>query len=150
MRIADKMQIEQVKGNISKNRSQMSELQNQAATQKRVTKPSDDPLASSRVLTNRIDLQGNRQFLKNLNYAKSFLEFTDQSLGDLSEILMRAKELALSQSNDGSANEELVRLLAKALGLPRSSLRIASGQSARLKRIELPLEDKELRERLGS
>ncbi|MDV3258188.1 MAG: DUF167 domain-containing protein [Sphingomonas sp.] len=51
---------------------------------------------------------------------------------------------------DGSANEELVRLLAKAIGLPRSSLRIASGQSARLKRIELPLEDKELRERLGS
>lgn len=51
---------------------------------------------------------------------------------------------------DGSANEELVRLLAKALDLPRSSLRIASGQSARLKRIELPLEDKELRKRLGS
>ncbi|MBX3021066.1 MAG: flagellar hook-associated protein FlgL [Bdellovibrionales bacterium] len=112
MRIADKMQYEQVKGNIAKNRTQMSELQNQAATQKRVTKPSDDPLAASRVLTNRIDLQGNRQFSKSLNYAKSFLEFTDQSLGDLSEVLMRAKELAISQSNDGSANEESRRVVA--------------------------------------
>lgn len=112
MRIADKMQFEQVKGNIAKNRSQMSELQNQAATQKRVTKPSDDPLAASRVLTNRIDLQGNKQFAKSLNYAKSFLEFTDQSLGDLSEILMRAKELAISQSNDASANEESRRVVA--------------------------------------
>ena len=73
MRIADKMQFDQVKGNLQKNRAQMSELQNQAATQKRVTKPSDDPLAASRVLSNRIDLQGNKQFLKNLNYAKSFL-----------------------------------------------------------------------------
>lgn len=50
---------------------------------------------------------------------------------------------------DGAANDELVRLLAKALGLPKSSLRIASGQSARLKRIETPLDDAELRERLA-
>ena len=112
MRIADKMQYEQVKGNISKNRSQMAELQNQAATQKRVTKPSDDPLAASRVLGNRIDLQSNQQFVKSLNYAKSFLELTDQSLGDLSEILVRAKELALSQSNDGSGNEDSRRVVA--------------------------------------
>src|ERR1700730_17002910 len=105
MRIADKMAFEQVKGNIAKNRSQMSDLQNQAATQKRVTKPSDDPLAASRVLANRIDLQGNKQFSKSLNYAHSFLEFTDQSLGELTEVLVRAKELAISQSSDGASNE---------------------------------------------
>ncbi|MGE0525900.1 MAG: flagellar hook-associated protein FlgL [Bdellovibrionales bacterium] len=112
MRIADKMQFEQVKANIGKNRTQMAELQNQAATQKRVTKPSDDPLAASRVLSNRIDLQGNRQFTKSLNYAKSFLEYTDQSLNDLSEVLMRAKELAISQSSDSSANDETRRVVA--------------------------------------
>src|SRR5690554_6937308 len=100
MRIADKMQFDQVNGNISKNRSQMAELQNQAATQKRVTKPSDDPLAASRVLSNRVDLSGNKQYSKNLNYARSFLEFTDQSLGEATEYLMRIKELALSQSSD--------------------------------------------------
>lgn len=115
MRIADKMQFDQVKGNIAKNRSQMSDLQNQAATQKRVTKPSDDPLAASRVLSNRIDLQGNKQFSKSLTYAKSFLEFTDQSLGEMSEIIMRAKELAISQSNDGSGNAESRRVVATEL-----------------------------------
>lgn len=112
MRIADKMRYGQVDTNIGKNRAEMSSLQNQAATQKRVTKPSDDPLAASRVLANRIDLQGNRQFSKSLGYAKSFLEYTDQSLGDLSEVMMRAKELAISQSNDASANEESRRVVA--------------------------------------
>lgn len=112
MRIADKMQYEQVKTNVGKNRSQMSELQNQAATQKRVTKPSDDPLAASRVLSNRIDLQGNKQFSKSLGYARSFIEYTDQSLADLSEVLMRAKELALSQASDSSANEDSRRAVA--------------------------------------
>lgn len=112
MRIADKMAFDQVKGNIAKNRSQMSELQNQAATQKRVTKPSDDPLAASRVLSNRIDLQGNKQFGKSMTYAKSFLEFTDQSLGDLGEVLVRAKELAIGQANDGTGNEHSRRVVA--------------------------------------
>ena len=112
MRIADKMQFESVNGNIQKNRSQMSELQNQAATQKRVNKPSDDPLAAARVLTTRVDLQGNRQYVKNLTYAKNFLETTDQALGDLTEVLTRAKELAINQSSDASANEETRRTVA--------------------------------------
>jgi flagellar hook-associated protein 3 FlgL len=115
MRIADKMQFEQVKANIGKNRTQMSELQNQAATQKRVVKPSDDPLAASRVLSNRIDLQGNKQFGKSLTYAKSFLDYTDQSLGELGDVLMRAKELAVGQANDGSANEHSRRVVATEL-----------------------------------
>ena len=112
MRIADKMQYDQVKGNVAKNRTQMSELQNQAATQKRVNKPSDDPLAASRVLSTRIDLQSNKQFTKNLSYAKSFLETTDSSLGEVTELLMRAKELAIAQSNDASSNDDSRRMVA--------------------------------------
>ena len=46
---------------------------------------------------------------------------------------------------DGAANEEVVKLLAKALGLPKSRLAIVSGQTARLKRLEVPLEETEIR-----
>lgn len=106
MRIADKMNYDQVKLNLSKNRSEMAELQNQAATQKRVTKPSDDPLAATRVLAARTEISGNQQFLKSVNQAKTFLEYSDQSLGELSEILIRAKELALSQASDASASQD--------------------------------------------
>ncbi|MCB0365929.1 MAG: flagellar hook-associated protein FlgL [Bdellovibrionaceae bacterium] len=105
MRIADKMNYEQVKQNLAKNRTEMAHLQNQAATQKRVTKPSDDPVAAARVLASRVELAGTRQYLKNLDFARSFLEYTDQSLSELTEQLVRAKELALSQANDASANE---------------------------------------------
>jgi len=106
MRIADKMAFNQVNQNLAKNRSDMADLQNQAATQKRITKPSDDPLASARVLAARTEERGNSQFIKNINNARSFLEFSDQSLGELSDILVRAKELAISQSNDASGNAE--------------------------------------------
>jgi len=50
---------------------------------------------------------------------------------------------------DGAANDEIIRLLAKALGVPKSSLAIASGQTSRLKRIELPLSEDEVRARLS-
>nr|WP_294849355.1 DUF167 domain-containing protein [uncultured Sphingomonas sp.] len=49
---------------------------------------------------------------------------------------------------DGAANEEVVKLLAKAVGLPKSRLSIASGHTARLKRIDLPLTEDEVRARL--
>lgn len=106
MRIADKMAFNQVNQNVTKNRADMSDLQNQAATQKRINKPSDDPLASARVLSARTEERGNNQFIKNINNARSFLEFSDQSLGELSDILVRAKELAINQSNDASGNTE--------------------------------------------
>ncbi len=113
MRVADKMNFDQVNRNLSKNRKEMAELQNQAASQKTVNKPSDDPIASARVLGARVDLSGNSQFNKSLGYAKSFLEFTDQSLGELTENLIRAKELAISQANDASASGQSRRVVAR-------------------------------------
>ncbi len=106
MRIADKMAFGQVNNNILKNRTEMAQLQNEAATQKRVTKPSDDPLAAARVLSARTDEKGATQFIKNLNIAKSFLDYTDQSLGELNDAIVRAKDLAINQSSDGSSTPD--------------------------------------------
>jgi flagellar hook-associated protein 3 FlgL len=69
-----------------------------------VTKPSDDPLAATRVLQARTEISNGQQFLKSINQAKTFLEFTEQSLGELTEVVNRAKELALSQANDPSSS----------------------------------------------
>ena len=49
---------------------------------------------------------------------------------------------------DGAANKEVIKLLAKALDIPRSSIRIAAGEAARLKRVEVPLDEEEARARL--
>jgi flagellar hook-associated protein 3 FlgL len=112
MRVADKMNYNQVTNNLSKNRTDMNDLQNQAATQKRINKPSDDPAASARVLAARTEERGSKQYIKNINAARSFLEYTDQSLSELSESLMRVKELAIQQANDAGASAETRRTVA--------------------------------------
>ena len=38
---------------------------------------------------------------------------------------------------DGKANAELCRYLADALGLPRSAIRVVTGETARVKRVQL-------------
>ena len=102
----------QVTQNLQKNRQEISTLQNQTASQKRINKPSDDPAAAARVLTSKTEERSSAQFIKNINMARSFLEYTDQSLSELSEALMRAKELAIQQANDAGASSETRRLAA--------------------------------------
>jgi uncharacterized protein (TIGR00251 family) len=48
---------------------------------------------------------------------------------------------------DGEANAAVIKLLAKALGLAKSSIEIVSGESGRHKRIALPIDEAELRVR---
>jgi len=108
LRVTDKMNKIQILNNIQKNRTELASLQNQAATMKRVTKPSDDPMASAKILATRTDNKNLEQFEKNINFAKSFLESTEAALSQVSEALVRAKELAIqgaSDTNGGSPRE---------------------------------------------
>ena len=50
---------------------------------------------------------------------------------------------------EGRANEELVRFLARALGLPQRALRIAHGAGGRDKVVEVDLDAEELAARLA-
>ncbi len=85
---------------INKNRSELANLQNQASTLKRITKPSDDPTGMAKVLSNKTENKNFEQYDKNIFYAKTFLETTENTLSQLGEAIVRAKELAVQAAND--------------------------------------------------
>ncbi len=58
-----------------------------------------------------------------------------EKLADGTEVL-RLRVAAVPDK--GKANAAVIALLSKALGLPRSALRLVAGETARLKTIELP------------
>lgn len=51
---------------------------------------------------------------------------------------------------EGAANDALIRLLAGALGVPKSRLSIAAGQTSRHKRIAVPMTADQARRRLAA
>lgn len=103
MRVTDKMNQIQVMNNIQKNRSELSNLQNQAASMKRINKPSDDPIAAAKVLSGRTENKNLEQFEKNIFFAKSFLDTSEAALNQLGEALVRTKELAIQAASDTNA-----------------------------------------------
>lgn len=129
MRISDKMITKSIITNIGKNREHMHQLQAQAASQKRINKPSDDPLGLSRVLASRESIKNLDQNSKNLQYALSFLRATDRSLENLSEVLISVKSVALSQANDPTSSAETRRMMSiQVVQAFQHALQIANGK----------------------
>jgi flagellar hook-associated protein 3 FlgL len=112
MRVSDKMTFKQSVHNMNKNRNDLLVYQNQAATQKRINKPSDDPLGAARVLESKTEIVGFDQFKRNILSAKEFVEFSEQSLGQVSDLLIRAKELAIDQADDAGNGPDSRRIVA--------------------------------------
>ncbi|MEY4616117.1 MAG: flagellar hook-associated protein 3 [Pseudomonadota bacterium] len=130
MRIADKMALQQVQSSLGRNRLEMHNLQEQSSTQRRINKPSDDPLGATRVLGAKSDERNQRQFLKSIDIARDFLSFTDQSLSEVTDILSRAKEVALNQASEASANIGTRQVAAREVEqLLKQTLQLANGKA---------------------
>ncbi|NDD91176.1 flagellar hook-associated protein 3 [bacterium] len=106
MRVTENMNFESSRGTIGQARARMNRLQEQAASTKRLNTPSDDPVAAGRLLGIRTDKVNNEQFLMNTKLAESFLTNSEQAVSEISDIIVRAKEIALAQSSGASANPQ--------------------------------------------
>ena len=106
MRVTDATNYGVVRDSITRSRGRMENLQMENATLKKLNRPSDDPVGSAKVLEVRTDKVNNEQYQVNAKLAQAFLDNTDHALEDLSEIVMRAKEIAISQSSSASSTPE--------------------------------------------
>jgi flagellar hook-associated protein 3 FlgL len=106
MRVSDNTNFGVVRDSITRAKSRMENLQAETATLKKLNRPSDDPVGAAKVLEVRTDKVNNEQFQVNARLANAFLDNTDHALEDISEIVMRAKEIAIGQSSNASSTPE--------------------------------------------
>src|SRR6476620_2336067 len=99
MRVTENTNYEVVRDSIRRGRERMQDLQQQTATLKKLNTPSDDPVGSAKILELRTDKVNNDQFQLNSKMAEAFLNNSDHAVADLSEIVLRAKEIAINQSS---------------------------------------------------
>jgi flagellar hook-associated protein 3 FlgL len=91
---------------ISRVRNKLMSNQEEAVSGKRVNRTSDDPVSAMRGMGLKSQSQREDQIGQNLELAQSLVNITDSSLGELTEILSRAKELALQMSSTSNANDD--------------------------------------------
>jgi flagellar hook-associated protein 3 FlgL len=106
IRVTENTNFDTVRESIRRSKGRMEELQGQSATLKKLNRPSDNPVGSAKVLEVRTEKVNNDQFQMNAKMAATFLENSDHALSEISDILVRAKEIAIGQSSGASANED--------------------------------------------
>jgi len=106
MRVTQKMVMDDLVKSLSNINSRIASLEEKASSGKRINKPSDDPAAYYKTLDINSAKNSITQFETNLSSGKNWLSSTDSALGSVYDLLVRAKEITLANSNDTvSANE---------------------------------------------
>jgi flagellar hook-associated protein 3 FlgL len=106
MRISDNQNYDTLRNNIFRSKERMDNLQSEASTMKKLNTPSDDPVSAAKVLEVRTEKMNNDQYQTNAKMAESFLTNSEQALTEISDLIVRAKEIAISQSSGASANSD--------------------------------------------
>lgn len=97
---------------INEKREKLMEIQTELSTQKRINKPSDDPIGTAKLLDLRVNDKNLNQFKETADTAKIFLNYSDTAMAELSDIVLSLKDLAISQSSSASANESTRKAIA--------------------------------------
>ena len=106
MRVTQSMLSNNLLRNLNTNYSKMSKLQEQIESGSVLTRPSDDPVAAVSGMGYRKDLDKIVQYQRNMGDANSWLDTTDEALGQVSEALIRVKELVVQAANDTNSTDE--------------------------------------------
>lgn len=99
-RVSEASSIYAIKHAVGKTKSRLEDLQIKGSNLKRVQKPSDDPVANMEILSIRSRGIDGDQYKRNASVAKAQLTFTENAIEELTELLVKAKELAIGQSSN--------------------------------------------------
>lgn len=107
MRITNQMMINSSMANIQVNKKQVNTLDTQLSTQKKINKPSDDPIIAIRALRLRASLNEVTQYLKkNIPDAQQWLETTQGALTEGESVINKLYEYCNQGSTDSYASEQ--------------------------------------------
>lgn len=112
MRITNGMMMNTTKTNINNNKVSVDRLNTQMSTQKKITKPSDNPLIAIKSLRLSTTLsQINQYYGNNIKDAQSWMDVTETALTNMKDILNDAYRLAVNGSTGTLSDEDRQTIL---------------------------------------
>ena len=107
MRISSSFTYQTGAAGINRQQNTLFELQKQLNSLKRINSPSDDPVAAARVLDTKQSDSRNAQFIENTKAVDSALQFSDNALQTVSDIMTQMKEMVVRAGNPAFKDTDL-------------------------------------------
>ena len=121
-------QYRSLNSEMSRLTSTLEDLRNQAATGKKLNRPSDDPAAIRPVLSARSQIRATDRFISSLSTAGDRLSNQDAYLDQAENLMVSAKEAAINAIN-GSMSDNDLKTLANEVGYIKTEmLSVANAQ----------------------
>jgi flagellar hook-associated protein 3 FlgL len=105
-RVTDKIMSTKAHESMAKARNRVIDNHEQASSGLRINKPSDDPSGTIRATNLKVQKAKDEKVSQNMEWATSLLNVTDASLGELTDVLSRAKELAIQLSSSTNQSDD--------------------------------------------
>lgn len=105
MRITTRMMANRSVYAINNSYEKMNKYQTQLETQKKINRPSDDPVVAMKGVKNRTELSGIEQYMRNNTEANAWIDATDTAYDEAKSLIQRMRELANNLAN-GTNNEQ--------------------------------------------
>ncbi|WHY97431.1 flagellar hook-associated protein FlgL [Peribacillus simplex] len=107
MRVTQSMLTNNILSNLSSSYEKMSKLQEQVSSQKKFSKPSDNPVAAMMGIGYRTNLNQIGQYQSNIAEATNWIDSTDDAITEAVSALQRIRELTVQGSNGTYEGEQL-------------------------------------------
>jgi flagellar hook-associated protein 3 FlgL len=106
MRITDNMRFASAQRSLSSLRSRLAEVTDQVSSGRRIVKPSDDPVAAAQMA--RLSARATRtaDFQSTIGSVRSDATLTESTLGEASNVMVRAREIAVQGANGSLSTED--------------------------------------------
>ena len=146
MRVTTKMLTNNFQKNMNKNLNRFQKIQNQLASGKLVSKPSDNPFLATRIMDYETEIARKEQYERNIGDVTEFMDVTDTVLGQVTDQLNRFKELTVkADSTESEADlkiiatemDELMKTMTDTLNTTFNDKYIFSGTATNTKPFEL-------------
>ncbi|WP_042471087.1 flagellar hook-associated protein FlgL [Bacillus ndiopicus] len=128
MRVTQSMLSGNMLRNLNTSYGKMGKLQEQLYSGRKVNRPSDDPVVAIKGMAYRTELDRTEQYKRNIGEANTWLDTTDDSLGQVGEALNRVKELIAQAANDTNLLEDREKVAKEMEQIKRQLQDIANSQ----------------------
>lgn len=128
MRVTNNMLVMNFMSDYNSNLERLQKDQNMLSTGKKVSKPSDDPVAVANILKIKTEIARNDAYTKNTDDAKSWLSLTDTALGQIGDLLQNARELAVQGSNGTMTQSDMQSIAAQVDQIKQQLIQVGNTQ----------------------